>query len=810
MKRIFYYFFITSLFYTASFSFSQSQISGVVCNSKDKAPLAGVLVKVFNTDSVFIIGTESDTSGFFSIGSLQTGIYQIKFSFTTYEDKVLSKVKINENSAVFLDTIFLVPYKNYKTEEIQVESDTPQLQFKDEKKIFNIDQMTNTKGGNAIDVLRKIPMIEVDNNDNIMLRGSGNIVIYLDNKPIKPNILKQIPADAIKSVEIITNPSAKYEAEGVTGIINIVTLSVNKDITGYNGFLATGINSNSGFNGNTAINISKNKWRFFLNGGGGKFATHYNSTSGSDYFSPPGFLRSNSSGNSTGNFGYGSIGFEYELAKKQNMGFESYINLSKFNSNGTATSSNYTGTFFPSSYYNNNTNSTGNFNDLNLSLYYSGKYNDLGKELSLDLTFTKGGNNNDLRQFILYYDSTGNLLPRPSAIDNNFDYNNKTLRFQADYTHPLNSFTKFEVGIKSFFRENDNDYISDTLDYIINQYERNYNASNHFRLQELINSAYLTFSHKINVTKFKLGIRAEHTHSKGDLFTNNSSFEKNYLDLFPTISISQQIGISNEFQLSYSRRITRPNVYRLNPFAVKYSDKYISFGNPQLDPEFTDSYELNHNLFTGIFSITTSVFFRRGYDLITNYTYSTDSNIAVTTYKNLGGYKSYGLDLILNSSYLKWLTTNANFSIYKTTFDGSIPEDIPQQEGVSWKVNLRTYISIGDLFKVDLFYTYVGKKFNATGYNDPYQTLDIGISKSFLNRKLNFSIRSDDILKTRKWTGITNGIAVTTRWESKIDARVVYFNINYTFGNTDSYYQKSKKIKQNENEQQDQIENKQM
>lgn len=808
MKKILYYFFITSLLYNVSFS--QSKLSGIVCNLKDKTPIAGVSIKVLNTDSVFITGNESDTSGLFLIAGIQAGEYQIKFSMTGYKERILPVVKVNENSNIVLDTIFLVADKNYETEEIQVESDLPQLQFKEEKKVFNIEQMISLKGGSAIDVLRKIPMIEIDNNDNIILRGSGNIVIYLDNKPIKPNILKQIPADAIKSVEIITNPSAKYEAEGVTGIINIVTLSTNKNITGYNGFLATGINSNSGINGNTAINISKNKWRFFLNGGGGKFATHYNSSSGSDYFSTTGFLRTNSSGNSTGNFGYSSIGFEYELANKQNIGLDAYINLSKFNSNGMSINSNYTGTFSLSSYYNNNTNNEGNFNDLNFSLYYTGKYNDLGKELNLDLTYTKGGNTNDFRQFIFYYDSTGNLSPRPSALNNNFDYNNKTFRFQVDYTHPLNSFTKFEVGIKSFFRENDNNDISDTLDYLINQYVRNYDASNHFRLQELINSSYITFSHKINIIKFKVGLRAEHTHSKGDLFTNNSSFEKNYFDLFPTVSISQQIGISNELQLSYSRRITRPNVYRLNPFAIKYSDKYISFGNPQLNPEYTDSYELNHNLFTNIFSVTTSVFFRRGYDLITNYTYSTDSNIAVTTYKNLGGSKSYGLDLILNSSYLKWLTANANFSIYKTTFDGSIPTDIPQQEGVSWKMNLRTYISISNLFKIDLFYTYVGKKFNATGYSDPYQTLDIGISKSFLNRKLNISIRSDDILKTRKWTGITNGIAVTTKWESKIDARVIYLNISYNFGNTDSYYQKSKKVKQNENEQQDQIENKQM
>lgn len=810
MKRIFYCFLVVNLLCTISASFSQSKLSGIVCDSKDRTPLTGVSIKVRNTDSTIVTGTESNISGFFLIENLQQGVYHFKFSLTGYKDKILSEIKIKEGAIISLDTIFLIPYKSYETGEIQIESELPQLQFKDEKKVFNIEQMTNVRGGNAIDVLRKIPMIEVDNNDNIMLRGSGNIVIYLDNKPIKPNILKQIPADAIRSVEIITNPSAKYEAEGVTGIINIIMMPINKNTTGYNGFLSTGLNSNSSINGNTAINVNKNKWKFFLNGGGGKFVNHYNATSGSDYFSPYGFLRTNSSGASSGNFGYASLGVEYELVTKQNIGFESYFNLSKFNSNSTANNSNYTATTSSLSYYNNNTNNEGNFNDMNISLYYAGKYNDLGKELNIDLTFTKGGNTMDLRQFILYYDSTNNLLPRPSAVNNNFDYNNKTLRFQIDYTHPLNNITKFELGLKSFFRENDNDYFSDTLNYLANQYERNYDASNHFRLQELINSAYTTFSYKINATKFKLGLRIEHTHSKGDLFTNSSTFEKNYLDLFPTVNISQQFGISNELQLSYSRRITRPNVYRLNPFAVKYSDKYISFGNPQLDPEFTDSYELSHNLFTNIFSVTTSVFFREGHNLISNYTYLTDSNIAVTTYRNLGGSKSYGVDLILNSSYLKWLTTNATFSLYKTTFDTSIPSDIPQEEGTSWKLNFRTYISIGDLFKIDLFYTYVGKKFNATGYNDPYQSLDVALSKSFFNKKLNISIRSDDVLKTRKWTGVTNGIAVTTKWESKIDARVIYLNINYNFGNTNSYYQKSKKSKQNENEQQDQIENRQM
>jgi len=782
---------------------AQTKITGVIRDAVDYTLLGEVNVRVLKLkDSTVVKGTVSDVKGIFLIEGVPPGSYNLDFSMVGYLNQKRKIQIIKENAIINIDTIKM--RSEFKTGEIKVESDMPEMRFEDEKKVFTVENMTTTKGGTALDVLRKIPLVDVDLNDNITLRGSTKLLILIDNKPMRFPSLRQVPAEAIKDVEIITNPSAKYEAEGVTGIINLVMQAKNEDVVGYNGYLYTGFRSDvKGGYGSIGINLKTNNWSFFLNGGGGIFAFDNHFNSNTYYEIPVSQFAVSSDGSGKSRYGYASFGAEYEFRKGHAIGTELNLNPGNFNSDNNGQNKNFNSTGLLTSYYTSGYNSEGPSQSWGASLYYNGKFDKIGRELNLEAYFGKDNNKNSSAQYQQYFDSLIRPIPNPSKQNSYTTNTNQNINLQADYTHPFNDKTKFETGYKGNFRMNDNDYSYDTLNYFINEFVRNSSLTNRFKLDDYINAFYATFSHKINDFKIKLGLRMENTHTAGNLITTNYEFTKDYLNLFPTVSLSQKLGKMNEFQISYSRRITRPNIWRLNPFVNKYNARFISFGNPELNPEFTDSYEFNHNLFTDYGTLTTSVFFRKSYDVISNFSYLQDSITTVTTYRNGAGSKSYGTDFILRTSAIKWITLNATISMYQTNFDGSVLNEFKGEEGFTWRARIRSTIKISDWFNVEAYYNYSGKKFTSTGFNYPNQSFDLALSKNLLKNKIMLSIRAEDIFQTRKWGGENNGIGFSSVNSSKWDSRILYINFSYNFGNTDKYYQKSKKTKQNENENQD-------
>lgn len=780
------------------------KISGLVKDKKDLNPVTDAVVLLFkNNDTIKIAGTSTNGKGLFEFTNLEFGKYKIEISYIGYSIAKIKNIILDEkNPDIHLDSIKLSA-GTYNTEEIVVEDEKPLMTLNDDKKVFNIDKMISTKGGTALDVLKKLPMIDVDAQDNVTLRGSANVVILIDNKPMKFASLRQLPADAIKNVEIITNPSAKYEAEGVTGIINIVLKENENRGIGYNGYLYSGFRNNESFNIGASVDLKKNKWTFFLYGGGGRYKFKSDNTSDITYFQPPSYFNSISTGDGESKYYYTGFGAEYELKKGHSIGFDSYYNKGNYNNDFNTNNYQYNFSHILSSYYTNLYNSDGQSDNIYATLYYNGKFDKLGKELNIDVTYSKFGNKNDSRQNIKYYDSL--LIPaslNPSLQLNSTNDNNPTFKVQLDLSYPVNEKTRFETGYKGTVRTGDNDYSSDTLNYILNTYVRNYNVTNHFKMTDYINALYGTFSQRIKNFRFKLGLRLEHTLSDGTLITSNDSFSKNYLDYFPTVTFSQKIGQSHELQLSYSRRITRPNSYRLNPFVRRSNLKFIYFGNPELEPEYSDSYELSYIFISNLINITPVGFYRRTTNVISTYSYLQDSS-TITTYKNGGNGYSYGMDFIISSRALKWWNINSTFSFYNTKYDAGSVNDYSNEEGFSWKANIRSFFTIGELFNFEVYYNYNGKKFNATGFNEPSGSLDVSINKLFFNKKLTIGIRGEDLFKTNVWESETNGLGLKSSYKYNWDSRGVYLNINYRFGNSDDYYKKSKNTKQNENEKSD-------
>lgn len=801
-------FLICSLFICLLFVYSanaQGIITGKVTD-KDSHGIEADIKLLKSTDSTMVSGAKCDVNGVFSIDNIPFGSYKMEVSFTGYSKLVVNNIVLNSsNSRQAFDTLKLGT-GNVTTEEILVEEEKGLVQFGPDKKIFNVEKSALNKGGTALDVLKKTPLVDVDINDNVSLRGSQNVKILIDDKPSRFASLKQIPADAIERVELITNPPAKYEAEGVTGIINIVMKK--NDNLGFQGSLNGGGNYTEKVSGWGGIDLSlkKKKNSFFGNFYSGTWANNFGYNSTTSYFSPVSSLLSTGNGKNHGYWIWTQGGYEYEIESGKSIGLEVSYGTGKWYNADNGLAKNFGSSGSLLNYYTQANDRNGLWENLTGSLYFNNKLNDQGREWTGDITFSR--NRNEMRMALLKQDYDSLSVPvnnTPLDQHDSTKIKNMNLNVQTDYTHPLSQVSKLETGYKGTFRLNDNDFNSDSLDYTTNTFVTNTATQNRFKLSEYINAIYGTFSSSIKDFSYKFGVRVEQTNTKGELVTNGSEFKQSYFDIFPSASLSQKIGAGHQLQLSYSRRITRPNIWRMNPFYRKWSPRFAMVGNPELKPEYTDSYELSFMFFSNIVTVTPLAFYRQNHDVISSYSYLQDSLVTVTTYKNATGSKSYGLDLLLSSRALSWLNFNGTFSFYNTKFDSDPGlTDYAAEDGFSWKANVRTTLSFPKLFNLELYYAYTGKKVNIQGTEKPTQNFDVGLSKTFLDDMLTITLRASDIFNTATYEQEVNASGYRQISNHDWSSRQASLNLSFRFGNTKDYLQKQKKVKQNQNEKNDQ------
>ncbi|MFI5211357.1 MAG: TonB-dependent receptor domain-containing protein [Ignavibacteria bacterium] len=791
--------------FTSLYAQNSGKIIGKVLDSKNGKPVEADVKLFTSSDSTFVSGSRCDTSGNFAIEKIAPGTYKLEVSMADYAALFVDKIKISEGQTLSFDTLKL-KQQNVTTEEILVEEDKSMVEFTADKKIFNVSQSALTKGGTAIDVLKKVPMVDVDMNDNVSLRGSQNVKILVDDKPSRFTSLKQIPADAIEKVEIITNPPAKYESEGVTGLINLVMKKTDK--TGFTGNASLGGNYANKFGGwgGLDLNLKKSKWTVFSGIYSGTWHNLFNSNANIEYYTPPSSLVNSANGKNHGYWFWGQGSVERELSVGKAIGLEANMGTGEWFNNDNSVNNNLDALGELTSYYTQANSREGMWRNISGTIYFNDKIGDKGRELSGEISFTNNKNNNNfslLKQDYDFNSVPANNTPldqRDTTIPKSYNVN-----AQLDYVHPLSDIMKLETGYKGTFRINDNEFSSDTLDYSINNYVENLATKNHFKLNEYINAAYGVFSGTLGKsTSFKLGLRAEQTNTEGNLITNGIVFTQDYFDIFPTVNISQKVMGVHQVQLSYSRRITRPNIWRLNPFVNKINARYMYVGNPALKPEYTDSYELSFMVYTNLITVTPMLFYRKNNDVISNFSFLVDTNVTVTTYVNASGSKAYGMDFLVSSRALGWLSINGTLSMYNTKFDEGLITDYAQEEGFSWKANIRSTLTFPELFSLEFYYTYTGKKINAQGINIPTSSFDVGINKSFFKDALSVNLRISDLLETQKWGQEINTSSYKSVITNDWSARMLSLNLSYRFGNTDEYYQKKKKTRQNTNEGTDQ------
>ena len=789
MKRL-----ATTLFFTFfSFLYILASIGGLKGSIKDAASrsaLEFVNISLYDSSGTKLIkGTISDENGLFRFDGLKSGNYLLRISYVGY--KTFEKA-ISISDAKSMQNINVVLKEDSEIlGEVQIVGQKSQMRFDIDKRVFNADQSIATIGGSASDLLSNIPSIDVDTEGTISLRGNSSVTVWINGKESgltsdnQAEILEQLPAETIEKVEIITNPSAKYSPEGTAGIINIVLKEDTKP--GYYGSVQAQADIQGGAKVSGNINFTSGKWNGYANIG----YRHGRHTRGGYtnrlMNNGENFLNQTTDGLNTRDNGFTRLGVSYRATDKD------MISLSGFGMLGGGTSDNtvlYTSNV-PGNFTNATrlTDGTNNMKGGNLILSYDRKINPKS-ELALSASYSVWDreSDTDYKQHSIYDNREENSLQRQQS-----DGNNSGWEFQADYTNRINDNNKIEVGYKGNLRSNENPLTTynGTDEINLKLEEELYNK---FRYKQNIQALYLSYSGKIENFGMQLGLRGEYSNTNTnsvDYNKNELVYDKSKFDLFPSVFLSYSLPKGNELQVNYTRRIQRPWGGMLNSFKNITDSTNISTGNPDLSPQYSNSFELNYikNWEKHMFSL--SSYYRTTDDVFQRISFLDENNIMNSTWFNVTKSTSAGVELVGKNKLFDFidLTTTVNLYYYKLNgFEFNMPDTSYKVQGKSeenfaYNAKVIANFMLPKSFSLQLTGGYNSRESIAQGTKEPTYTLDAGIKKSFLNGKLNVVLNARDILDSRHRHTITSGTGFWQESESWRQGRNVRLTLTYSFGN---------------------------
>jgi ferric enterobactin receptor len=750
--KIFTNFFYSLLLFLSSFNTSFAQfplagatpsnisgkISGSIIDSISKQPVDYATISLSRTGQTKSTnGAMADEKGNFKIDNVNAGKYRITISFIGYQTKVIDPIETTGSKPdLNLGSIVLVP-NTKMLKEVVVEGEAALIENKIDKIVYNAEKDVAISGGNATDVLRKVPLLSVDYEGNVSLRGSSNIRVLINGKPsgtMAGNIadaLKAIPADQIKNVEVITSPSAKYDAEGTSGIVNIITKKTNLEGISGSVNMGVGTRQNSG-NGN--LNVKKGRLTVSGNAGG--------------YYSWPqtslvDFNRINTNGDVNKQIGEsttervstnGSLGADYDFNKYNSFSSNLKLNWFQFSVDGFNLNENIINGI-PLNFQR-NTNNENKVLGYDWNNDFTHKFKKEGQEVSFAWQLSKSNLLND-------YDSYFSNSQRMEI--GNSDAINKESTFQLDYTHPFKKVV-WEAGVKAIMRDISNDSGVDSSDFgggnstpvLGRNFIYNYNQD--------VMSAYTTLGFTLaKKYGFKLGGRFEQTEIDGSAVgnTNFSPFSNNYGNFVPSVVVSRSFKNFQTIKVSYNKRIQRPSVFYLNPFRNSADAFNQSEGNPYLAPEISDNFELNYSTFIKTTVINASIYYRHTKDIIESLVRSEIDNegqtIALTTYDNIGENNSYGFNFFGSINPVKSLTLRGNFNIY--TYDVKVGNNNPTAIALDNKMYLmyNMYLSGTYLFPKGItFETFLianSPRRTFQGKNPSFNMWNLGLKKDIFDKK---------------------------------------------------------------------------
>jgi len=779
-----------------SFAQKLNTISGKIVDEKTQSvPFA--IVRLLNfPDTSVVKSVAANPDGEFIFDQIRTGDYILSISIVGFKAKKTAQFSIHEDlkmPAIAIET------STKQLKEVNVQGRKPYIEHQIDKMVLNVENSIVSTGSTALEVLEKAPGVQVDRqNDQILLNNKSGIRVMIDGKnnflsgADLSAYLNTLSSSQIATIEIITNPSAKYDAAGNAGIINIKLKKNSLFGTNYsisstyrNAISARSPKNIYGTELNFNLNHRSGKWNIFGNAYSGKNNNYSNlllnrATSSAGLLST---FNQNFNKIYTGSRIAGKLGADYYLSDKTTIGlmFDGSANTRVLDNNSrTFINEQQAGTVSNNSLILNSDVNTPNKNySANFNLKHDFKKE--GASLNFDLDYS-GFNYKGLENFNTNFFDNQGVVYNNTTIQNNSKTAINIYATKGDFTWPISKTMKFEGGLKSSYVKTDNDFLS--AQFINNNWQNLVGQSNYFIYKENVNAAYANVSKDWGKWQIQLGLRAENTNATGTSVTNNTVAKQNYLSLFPTVFISQKINENNTLKYAYGRRIDRPNYQQLNPFNF-YLDPYtISQGNPYLKPQFTDNLELSYS-YKSAFSVSLS--YSNTKDLILDSkTAQNDSTRIITVGQgNIGRGQNYNASIYFPLSLAKWWALQNSFNVFYNKFsDGDLEGASFRLSKVAYNFNISSSINLPDNWTIETNFWLNSPKVRGLERTIIYQyALNAGLQKSFMDKKLKFRLSVDDIFATNYWKGTLAYQNVNLLVQNNYISRRATFNISYAFGN---------------------------
>ena len=782
------------------------RVYGKVLDSKTNEPVeyASVQVLWFNKDSM-LGGGLVKANGDFSVDGLPSfGQVRVKIQFIGYKD-YLQKTFILPPDKVEVDLGDIKLAVDEKTlNEIEISAEKSTVELSIDKRTYNVEKDLSIKGGTAVDAMKNVPGVTVDADGNAQLRNQSPM-IFVDGRPTTLT-LQQIPADQIEKIEIITNPSVKYDASSTGGILNIIMKRNSKP--GYNGMLMVYAGTNDRYGGMANINLKGGKWntsmmysynQSFNNNNGYTNRTQLDSATGNSL----GTFNQTNTARMFNQFNFGRLGVDYYIDNRNTLTFNGMIVGGKFNTTDDQQFLAQSNSYSLNGYRENK--QFAKFSNYNAQVLYKKTFPTVGKELAFDANY----NYTDAQNGYLFSTYTSDSIP-------DFFQKNKggtkasQYVFQADYVNPLSETKKLEAGVKAFYKQsfsenNVSDSVANFSDYVSNTA-----MSNKYKINEMVNAAYINYSSKtIWDINYQGGLRFEQSYYAGTITDKNQAFSYSYpssgndllKSIFPALYFSKKLKKSQELQINFSRKIQRPNFFQLMPFVLFSDNQNRRIGNPQLKPEFRNIAEINYNKILTKGSFLASGYFRYEEQPITEVAYFSpnpgESNVLISTSINGDNSIRYGIENTLKLTFFKNLDVTLNANAFYIYIKGLIVPTQPAVKAEGYAFNTKGTVSykFPKNFTLQLNGNYESPKILLLGYSKPIYSMDVSLNK-MIGTKWIFNATLSDVFNTRIMGTHYQTPYYTQDLSRRRETRYFRFTITYLFGKMDaSIFKKSKQMK---------------
>ncbi|HAL83695.1 MAG TPA: TonB-dependent receptor [Mucilaginibacter sp.] len=801
MKRFYILIAILCSFITANAQFGGGstivgKISGTLVDSLSKKPLDYASVGLYRSGGKNpITGVITDEKGNFKLNDIHPGSYKLVITFIGYPNKTVDPIVTTDSKPDKNLGLIIVAPGAKTLKEVVITGQAALVENHIDKLVYNVEKDLTAAGGNASDVLQKVPLVSVDLNGNVAIRGDQNVKVLINGKPSGAtsaslsDVLKTIPADQIKSIEVITSPSAKYDAEGSAGILNIVTKQ--KNMTGISGSVSGGIGTRQN-NGNFNLNYNKNRFSLSINAGGNltwpqttitDFNQDFqgtNSHNGLDVQGTSLVKRYGTISSATAN---------YEFNAFNSISTTFRFNKGGFNTNGnnTTTKTNFIHT--DSSYmYDGNSLGHNSFGGFDWSMDYTHKFSKDGEH---NIVFSGQWSHSSI---VTDY-STLFTPELQTNQQNNINGINNEYTMQADYTYPVNKVFKVEAGGKEIIRRiNSTSAEFDPLGTSGFVYDPYYSSS--YNYNQNVTAGYTVFTFTLP-KKYSIlaGARVENTAIHGDPMsqsqTNLQPFDNNYLTFVPSLTIQDAISSTQTVKLSYSKRITRPSLQYLNPFVNSSNVTALTEGNPNLAPEVSQTIELNYNTFVKSSVFNMSVYYKHIDGLIEGIldtSHVKGKPVTLSDYQNAGVNNSIGASFFGSINPIKILTIRTSINVYTfnpTPYAAYIKDFTSTGIYVQYNAFLSASVNLKNDFVAEMFAVENSPRRTIQGPSASFSILGFGVKKQILKKKASIGLNTiEPFSKYKDFNSNISSPGFTQSSRFQFPFRSVGLTFGYSFGKT--------------------------